>query len=259
MSLTVRPEFIYGHRVEAGINDKIDFGEGASPLLATVSPGDYSMGEITTAIATALNAVGSLTYTCVVDRATRKFTIAASGNFELLAASGSSIGTGIYQTIGFSAVDLAGADTYEGQSASGSVYRPQYIPQNLMESAYNKIAIQPSVQESASGLIRVIRFGTRQFIEMEIVNITNEPQGDCSTIENNQNAVQQAVDFLEYATLKANFEYIEDPASPEIFEVVLLESTQASKDGTDYELRREFGRGSPNYFTMGDIVFRKVS
>ena len=259
MSISVIPEFIYGHKVDAGVNDSIPFDEGSGELLATVVQGDYSMSELALAIVTALNAAGANTYTVVVDRATRKHTISADANFDLLALSGSTVGTSIFPTIGFNAVDLTGTDTYEGQNASGTVYRPQYIPQNLLEPRYNKQAVDPSVQESADGSVEVLLYGQNQFLEMEIVNITEDSQPDCSSIEENLNAVNEAIEFLDYLITKANIEYVSDPSDPNTFEVVLLESTEASRKGTDYRLEREFKRGSPQYFTMGKMVFRKVS
>lgn len=258
MSLNTIPEFIYGHRVLAGVNDKIPFDEGSGELNATITPDDYSMEELALAITTALNATGANTYVVSVDRATRIFTIEADANFDLLAATGSTVGTGVFATIGFQATDRTGADTYDGQDASGTVYRPQFVPQLLGQSRFNRSPVDESLQEAADGTQKLIKFGNRRFVEMEIKEITDEPQVGCSQIEENLNGVQNAIDFMEYITEKTRIEYVTDPSTPSVFEKLLLERTPQSRNGTSHSLAREYGRGSPNYFTTGRLVFRKV-
>lgn len=259
MSLNTIPEFIYGHRVIAGVNDKIPFDEGSGELNATITPDDYSMEELALAIATALNATGTNTYVVSVERGTRIFTIEADANFDLLAATGSTVGTAVFPTIGFQATDRTGADTYDGQESSGIVYRPQFIPQLLGGTRFNRSPVDESLQEAADGTQKLIKFGDRRFLKMEIKEITDEPQVGCSTIEENLNGVQDAIDFMEYIVEKTRIEYVEDPSVPGTFEKVLLETTPQSSNGTSYELAREYGRGSPDYFTTGRLVFRKVN
>ena len=95
MSLNTMIKFYFGHNVTSS-NSKLDFQEGAgSELTATLNVGDYSLTEYATELQRALNDAGALTFTVTVARATRYVTIAATGAFTLLAATGTNIANGV--------------------------------------------------------------------------------------------------------------------------------------------------------------------
>lgn len=64
-------------------NNKIDFKENGSPLVATLTTGTYTKGTLATEIATQLNAAGAVNYTVSFDEA-EKLTISGDGAFDLV-------------------------------------------------------------------------------------------------------------------------------------------------------------------------------
>lgn len=72
------PFISYGFEVNTS-NNKIDFDEGGTPLVATLASGTYTGAELATEVARALNDAGALTYSCSYSDSTRKFTISAAG------------------------------------------------------------------------------------------------------------------------------------------------------------------------------------
>lgn len=258
MSLTTFSHFLYGHRILSNVNDSLDFNEGAGELQATLTPGGYSFSELAEVIETALNAVGANTYVVTTNRDGFNFTISANANFSLLAATGTRVGTGVWDTIGFSAVNVSGANTYTSTAQSGLVYRPQFILQDHVDFSTNIEAIDPSVNESASGEIEVLKFGDRRFMEANIRFTTNITQPNRGPIENNPNGVSDLTAFLEYAVSKSKFEFMANANQPAFYNVVLLEKTPDSRDGTGFTLKELYNKGAPGYFDTGVLTFRKV-
>lgn len=108
-------------------NNKLDFNEGGSELTATVASAEYTLSGLASAIKTALDSAGALTYTVSVDSDTNKLTVSSTANFSLLAKTGSNADTSLYGDIGFTetddpltpvgvlnTVDFAGNSTYTG-------------------------------------------------------------------------------------------------------------------------------------------------
>ena len=99
-------------------NKYINFAEGAGELTAVLDESVYSSWDLCTAIKTELEDAGALTYTVTYDRATRKFTIAASGGFSLLWNTGTNKAVDISALCGYSdAADDTGAATYTADNA----------------------------------------------------------------------------------------------------------------------------------------------
>lgn len=101
--------------VTAASNDKIDFDEGSGTITATVAPGTFTSTTLSAAIKSALESIGSETYSVSQSGSTGKFTITSDtgGTFELLWATGGS-GSLINVTIGFPLTDQTGSLTYTG-------------------------------------------------------------------------------------------------------------------------------------------------
>jgi hypothetical protein len=161
MSLTTFSTLYYGHVVSAD-NNSIAFDEGGPELIAEIDVGSYTLTDYVLAVQDALNNTGALTYTATLDRVNRLVTISATGTFALLVSTGSTVGTSAYPMIGFSGTDRTAAATYQGNLGSGSEYRPQYILQDFIPSTNYKRNVLASVNESASGIIEVVRFGLQQ-------------------------------------------------------------------------------------------------
>lgn len=261
MTIETRPLFYMVNAVTSD-NNLLNFVEPGNPpgteLTAELLVGSRSMTNLMTEVARALNDAGQETYTVTFDRDTRIVTISATDTFELLVSSGSNVGNDIFSILGFTGADRTGASTYDGDTAMGFTYTPQLIPQRFLSFDDNLQGVQSSVNESASGQIEVVTFGDRRFMEMEITNITNRPQGKGAPIENNQSALSQVRAFLEFAVTKSEFEFMIDRTDKATFETVLLERTRASRDGTGFRLRELINRGLNGFFTTELLTFRQL-
>lgn len=256
MSITTRSAFYYGHTITR-LNNAIDFSEGGPELQATLNNGDYTLEEFLAEVQRALNAAGALNYTVSVNRTTRVITIAASGTFSLLAATGTRIGTGAWSLMGFNATDLTSAATYNSQNGAGSEFLPQVIAYGYTPSTHFMDKNDAVVNESAGGLIQVVQFGTNRFLECELqlnTNLTIRTQQP--EIENNASGLDDFVDFMNYSVTKAKMEFMPDRANRNGFQKVFLESTEFSKKGTGFKLK-EVQKG-PGYWNSGRLVFRAV-
>jgi len=104
--------------IVSAANNKLDFGEGAAEITATLTNATYTGAALAAEIKTQLDAGGALTYTVTYSATTRKFTIAAGGNFELKWFTGTHKATDCSTLCGFSdAADDTGAATYTSDVA----------------------------------------------------------------------------------------------------------------------------------------------
>jgi len=104
--------------IVSAANNKLDFGEGGAEITATLTNATYTGAALAAEIKTQLDAGGALTYTVTYSATTRKFTIAATGNFELKWNTGTHKATDCSTLIGFSdAADKTGAATYTSDVA----------------------------------------------------------------------------------------------------------------------------------------------
>lgn len=257
MALLTLPQFYYGHTVLGTVNASIDFNEGGPEIQATMNPGDYTLTTYVEEVVRALNAAGSNTYTATVARATGIITINSTGNFQLLFATGTRVGTSAGPLMGFATADTTLGTTAVGTLRSGSRYRPQALVDNHVSASNFVEKTDAVVNESASGKVQVIQFGTTQFHEMDIVLATSKTISQAvSQIEQNLTGEADLRAFMNYAITKAVMEYMPDRDTASTFDSVLLESTPASRQGTGYRLQEI--RGGPGYFSTGTLRFRVV-
>ena len=136
------------YELEEPPNNKIDFQEtAATPLVATLTAGDYNGHTLATEIKTQLDAAGASTYTVTYSDTTNKFTLVSDlvggGNiFTLLWLTGANRGASAANTLGYSdAADDSGTDTYV--SDSRRIHWPyEEIPRDLLTAyQYNHIAL----------------------------------------------------------------------------------------------------------------------
>lgn len=259
MSLNTIPSFFYGFTIDS-TNNSININEGSGELLATIASGKYSLTDFLTAVKTALDAASTLpqTYTVSVDRTTRQITISASSNFDILIGTGTQTGQSPYDLMGFTgSVDLTSANSYTGDSASGSQFIPQFLLQSYTDPEHYQERIQPSVNESASGTVEVVSFGVRKFIEFDFKFITDIAQ-DGKVIRNNPSGVADAVAFFQEITKRGHFEYMPDKDTPATYHKVILEQTPTSSDGVGYKLNEMVNNNLPGYYETGVIRLRVV-
>ncbi|NVM21122.1 MAG: flagellar filament capping protein FliD [Desulfobacterales bacterium] len=111
-------------------NNKINFKEdGGAELTATIASGTYTISELESAVKTALDAAGSVTYTVSYDNAAQKFTIDDNGTLaqlDILWKTGTNgsegTDTSAASILGFSdSADDTGALEYTGDNEVGVV------------------------------------------------------------------------------------------------------------------------------------------
>lgn len=258
MTVQTRSKFYYGIEVTTA-NNSINFDESSGELLAELNVGTYSLTDLTTEIARAMNQAGTLDYTVTVNRTTRIITIAATGTFDLLFSSGTNVTTSAGPLIGFDAVDVTGAATYDGNNGAGSEFIPQFYLQNYVPFENFKEFVFGKVNESASGQVETVSFGTKRFLQCNITLITDLPQGDTGPIENNASAVSQVLDFLDFVTNKGDVEFMPDRDTPATFTKCVLESTPISSDGIGYRLTELTNINIAGYYETGLLTFREIT
>jgi len=257
MTIKTYCAFNYGHTVTQD-NQYINFSEGAGELSAVLTVGSYTLGSFVDEVSTQLNKVGGQEYTVSLDRTTRKISISASGNFELLISSGSQVNISAYSLMGFTGADLTGTNSYEGDSASGSQFIPQFLLQNFTDFPNEQRKAAASINEAANGDVEVISYGDVNIMSANITLATDiVPQ---FAIRDNPNGVGDLRDFMIYATNKRPMEFIYDfEGDPNTFENCILESTPEDKKGTAFKLKELYTRNLAGYFETGNLQFRKIT
>jgi len=251
--------FNFGHVITT-TNKNIPFNEGAGELNAEIDVGDYTLGEFIIAIQTAMNAVSiTNTFTISINRADNTMTIASDvGNFDLLTTSGATVGTSAYSLMGFSGADKTGAMTYTGGSKSGSQYFPQTMLQDFIPAENWIEQVDASVNETASGRVETVNFGTKSFIEFSLPFITDIVPQDGHMIKSNATGVQDARDFFGSIINKTKFEFVPDIDTTATFSKVILEKTPQKGDGTGFKIEERISDNLPGYFRSGKIKIREV-
>jgi hypothetical protein len=123
--------------IVSAANNKLDFGEGGAELTATLTNGTYTAAALAAEVKTQLDAGGALTYTVTYSATTRKFTIAATGTFELKWNTGTHKATDCSVLLGFSdAADDTGAATYTSDVAGVGGALNYLHSLSLINSAY---------------------------------------------------------------------------------------------------------------------------
>jgi len=260
MTIKTMPVFYFVNPI--GINNnKIDFVEpnvSVDELTGTIRPGSWTMTEIVDEIKLALDTAGANEYTVSFDRDTRIVTISADDDFDLLVSTGTNAGNSIYSDIGFTGADQTGADTYDSDSAMGSQYIPQFLPQSFSSFDNNEVGFTPSENEAPSGVTEVVAFGFRQFMRMNLKYITDVYRVKGAPVRNNPTGVQDARDFLSFCIRKSYLEYMPDKDTRAEFDKIILESTAIDRKGTAYRLNELIGEGMNDYFQTGTLTFRRI-
>ena len=102
----------YGIDIQTGINDRIDFDEGSSALVATLDEAQYTPESLATEVSTQMTSAGT-DFTCTYDEATEKFAIAQDtpATFNLLWTSGANEDRSVGKTLGFDVTAVDGSAT----------------------------------------------------------------------------------------------------------------------------------------------------
>lgn len=258
MALMTKSRFYYGPTLDDN-NGSIDFNEGSDDLTASVPVRTYSPTELAQYVEDALNLAGTQTYSVVFDRITRKFTISADDPFDLLVGSGPNSGSTLWDYMGFTgAVDLTGMNTYTGDSVVGSVYDPQYFLLDFIPLEDWQEAVESSINRTGSGKVEVIKYGTQRFTSFSIELITSYKMADNGIWTPDVNGEENARAFMRGATTKAIVEFMRDKTDVLTYELLILERTEQSQDGTGFKLQEMTDHGS-GYKKTGNLVWRETS
>lgn len=255
-TLKTLSSFYYGFMFTKD-NQNLNFDEGVGELTAQIKVGDYTLNEMILVITNAFNLVGSNEYSVVIDRLTRKITISANANFNLLSFSGSQAGTSAYELLGFDVnSNYTGANSYQSDNGSGYEYRPQTLLRDYIQPEDHELKESAVVSTSANGQVQTVAFGDGSRMQCNIIAVTNLVNTKNNDFYENPNGLEDCRKFMRYLITKSKLEFIPDIVSPQVFYKLLLESTEADKSGIGYKIKNM--QGSNNYYTSGVMLFRKV-
>jgi hypothetical protein len=258
MALFTRSVFYYGHEVTQN-NRIIPFNEGSGELNAYMRITTYSLENYAQEMARAMTEVGTQVYSVTIDRATRKLTISATSNFDILFSTSLTSTVSARELSGFGDNDYTGSNSYEGINGSGFEYKPQFKLQSYVDFQDNIEANESKVNVSATGITEVVSFGRTEIMECNITYATNIEQSvKYGNIENNPSGVEDLRHFLNYIIGKGDIEFMPDRDDADTFTTCFLERTKKSQDGTGFNLSELTGRNLTGYFETGKISFRKV-
>jgi len=259
MTIRTIPSFFYVDSITS-FNNCIDILEPNGlniPLVAKIIPGSRSLTALLQETQRALNEPTNNQYSVTIDRETRLVTISSDDTFDLLFDSGSNSFASPFSLLGFSG-DQTGANSYTATSPIGRSFVTQFLPQSFDAFEDNAQSISPAVRESSTGIIEVVSFGRRRFMEMSLKYITNNKRSKGAPVRNNPIGLEDARSFFEFAITKVDMEFMINKDDPDNFVTVLLEKTPESSTGTAYKLKEMRNRKLIDYFETGNITFRKV-
>lgn len=254
--------FYYGYQVTAEpYNGYINIDEGSGELAIEVPVGSYTLTTLVDAIRDALLSQATLDYTVSVDRLSRRITISASTNFDLLTNTGTNVGSSIWSLLGFdTTADRTGTNSYTGERFSGIAYYPQFYLQSYVGDDDFQGRNEASKNVASDGTtIEVINYGLAKFIEFDIKFITSRLDiADGNVIKKNSTGLEEARQFLQYATSLNEFEFIPDLNTPGSFKRCIVESTPDFPDGTGYKLKELFNQNLRDIYETGIIRLRVI-
>lgn len=242
-------------------NGFMNLNEGSGEVTVEIPVGSYTLSTLAQTINTQLLSQATLDYTVTVNRVTRKYTIAASTNFDLLINTGSNADSSIWELIGFNTdSDRTGQNSYTSDNPIGSVYLPQFKLQSFVPDDDLREFNQATVNVAANGTtLEVINFGLARFLEMDIKFITSrEGVADGAYILHNSRGLEEARDFMQYITGKREFEFNPDRDDPSEFSRLILESSPGYPNGTGYRLRELFNQDLRDIYETGILRMRIV-
>ena len=257
MALSTRSKFYFGHEVTPTA-PYVDIDEGSGEITATLNPGYYSPQEFVAELQRALNEIGNLTYAVDFNRTTRRITISASGTFSILGFSGQHAQNDLYAVMGYPALaDLTGASLYLLDNPSGYEYLPQFFLLDYVDSEMRQDVADASTSTTGSGKVEIVRFAIEKFFEFTIDFINDYCRNDeSSLLETNLNGRADAIQFLQDIVKRGHIEFMPDRDDVNDYYTLILETTQASRQGTGYRLTEK--AAFIGYYTTGLLTWRLI-
>jgi hypothetical protein len=250
MALKKKSAFLYGLEVTSS-NRSIDFKavSGGPQISASINLGFYSLTDLMSAIASAMNSADlSNTYTVSVNRTINsgtenRITISSSGSyFSLLFGTGTRAASSVASLIGFTASDKTGALTYTGTSSAGTFVLPKefgynYIPQEMNRKVFGSLNI------TASGEKEAIVFQIQKFFQ---VQFKYEPEAY---------VISAWAPFMTWAIQQKPLEFTPDLSVPNTVINCTLEKTGADSKGLSY-MFKEMLPQFPFFYDSGLMTYR---
>jgi hypothetical protein len=257
MALDVFSQFYYGFTID-NENRFLNISEGGPELSVELEAGSFSFTEGAVMVQNAFNIAGALGYTVSTNRSTRTLTISATGTWDALIQSGTLAENQAWDQIGFTgAVDLTGATDYTGDSPVVQKFEPQFWLQDYTKSTHKQKKAESTVRKTATGAVEVVTFGLERMMKCAIMFSTSLPMDD-KVIRNNPTGVEDLLAFMEFCITKAQLEFMEDVATPNNFETMILESTEQGRDGTEFELKEMVAQNLPDFYEVKGLTFRVI-
>lgn len=261
MALKTHSVFYYGLQVTAD-NRYINFKEGiGAEKLAVLPIGTFSHTKLTEVVAASLNTVSALTWSVTIDRVTRIAALTASSTASLLWLTGTSADKGAHTLLGYAKLDINNQTTFLGALAVGKEYKPQYILQDYKDKTEKQKLINATVNKSTSkNVVSVQHFGVESFFVFNIKYITNrDVRGSDAFLKNNQSAIEEAKDFLQWIIQKYLVEFMPNENERAIFDRMYLDTAAQDNDGVGYDLIEYTNVDVPGVFETGLLTFTVIS
>lgn len=261
-ALTKNSKFYYGITVDES-NRYIDLVVSGVPTVAILKIGNYSPEQFAKEIERVIsqaNTNGS--YKITFDRIQKKLTYVIDDVFTdeyyFKFLTGDNSHRSAFSLLGFDQVDTDILVTTTAPNVVCKEYVTQYFPQNYLPTKHNKKARLPMLNTATSGHVELVKFGDDRFLEFEIPFITDIEQVEGSVIRSNPSGVQDYIDLIEWCTEKAYVEIMVDESKPLEYESFILESTEQSNQGLDYELIELYDKGLAFFYRSGLLKFKVV-
>lgn len=256
MTIFNKSVFYYGIKIESG-NFNLDFSEGAGELTAFLRLGFYTLTSLAIEVARALSEAGGQDYEVTVNRSDRTYTISADSNFSILTGSGSHQGIMAWDITGFEGPDKTGTNSYLGSLSVGKEFLPTAPLQSFTPPEHYKDISDAVINDNGSEVEVFTVGGEKRFAEFSIGLITNNEVNN-SLMTNNQNAVSEILDFLDYITDRGPYELMRDVDDRDTFEQFLLESTISNRKGVGFKLIEMLSKKMVGYYETGILKSRKL-
>ena len=258
MALATHSVFYYGHKID-DTNNLINFKEGAgAEKTAQIPIGSYTLTKFLDVVTAALNSASALDWAYTLNRTTGVVTLISSGTASLLWATGSNAASTPANLLGFVGTDVLNLTSFTGNARSGYAYSPQFPLQDYKGPEKTKRLVNAVVTKSATGdSVSVQSFGVERFMKCDVKYITNQPSE--GVLRNDPEAIENALQFMEYIVEKHPIEFMESENDVENFIKVYLESTQQGSSGTEFELIEYVDRNLPEFFGTGMLTFKVIN
>jgi hypothetical protein len=159
--------------------------------------------------------------------------------------------------LGFDATDLIAQTSITSDNMVGSLYEPQFWLQGYVPPENSIKAAFATKNKSASGKVKVQKFGDEQFMKCMIVYATEIRQTSGNNpIMDNPTGLQDLRDFMGALIVQQPIEFYPDKTTPDTYYTLILESTDVAGDGTGFELKEMQNFKLRGYFETGKLVFR---